>query len=77
MPTSDIGAAMTATDWKCVKAYADRGMDATKAARSIYYHRNTLNYHLKCAKKKTGLDPKNFYDLIKLIELYNREKGES
>ena len=57
-----------------ILAYADHNMVATDTARSIYRHRNAVFYYLGTVYKKTGLNPKNFYDLIKLVDMV-KEKG--
>lgn len=60
---------LTEREWECIKAYAEADMSATKAAANTHFHRNTLVYHLCNARKRTGLDPLNFYDLAHLLGL--------
>ena len=60
---------MTDVDWAVVTAYADNDMSMCKAADSMFYHRNSVDYHLTNIKEKVGLNPKCFYDLVKLLEL--------
>ncbi len=50
-------------------ALAECNMNASQAAAKTNYHRNTFLYQIEQIKKKTGLDPTNFYDLIKLLEI--------
>lgn len=67
-PTSGI----ESLDWRdreCIKAYAEYNMSAVAAARGYYMHRATMHLHLKRVREKTGLDPLNFFDLVKLLEL--------
>lgn len=58
---------MSDLEKKIVLAFADNGMRSAATADAIFYHRNTITYHLERIHKKTGLDPYNFYDLYKLV----------
>jgi DNA-binding PucR family transcriptional regulator len=49
-------------------------MNVSKTARKLYIHRNTVMFHFDKVKEKTGLDPRNFYDLIALVKM--AKKGE-
>jgi DNA-binding PucR family transcriptional regulator len=44
-------------------------MNVCAAARRLYTHRNTLEYHLSKVKEETELDPHVFYDLVRLVEI--------
>ena len=57
---------MTERDKEIIIALADCNMNESEVARRLYLHRNGVVYHLNSVKKKTGLDPTNFYDLVKL-----------
>ena len=59
---------LTVADRECCLAYAKYGMRLSETARRLIFHRNTVQYHLDQVKKKTGLDPHNFYDLVKLVQ---------
>ena len=48
---------------------ANNNMDVSKTARKLFRHRNSVVYHLEKVKVTTGLNPFNFYELIKLLEL--------
>ena len=48
---------------------AECNMNVTEVSRRKYFHRNTVEYHCKQIRKKTGLNPQNFYDLVKLVEM--------
>lgn len=52
-----------------VIAYASNGMRVESVANQMHYHRNTIVYHLETITKKTGYDPRNFFNLIKLYEM--------
>lgn len=40
--------------------YAIHEMNASKASKALYIHRNTLQYRFSIFQEKTGMDPKNF-----------------
>lgn len=60
---------MTEQQTKIVKMLADCNMNIQAVANFMNYHRNTIIYHLQKVEKETGLDPMNFYDLVKLLDL--------
>lgn len=62
---------MNNEDWKLVIALANNRMNASEAARQMFMHRNTVTYRIQSIKKKTGLDPQNFFDLYKLATAAN------
>lgn len=64
---------MTERDIEIVLAYAEYNMSASELARKMFFHRNTVVYHLKKVKKETGLDPCKFYDLVELVKKYGSE----
>ena len=59
------------TDRQCdvISAYAFGNMCAAEAARLLKCHVNTVKPTLKAIKKKTGLDPTNFFDLQELFAI--------
>ena len=66
---------MTDLQKQAVIAFAEAGMNAQEAAKATHYHFNTIKYHLGNAKKNTGLDPRNFFDLQKLYAMAKGEDG--
>lgn len=60
---------LTKRDRECLELYAKSNMNANEAARRNFMHRNTVEYHLEQVKKKTGLNPRDFFDLAKLMEV--------
>lgn len=54
---------------KIIKAFADCGMNVSKAARRLKYHRNSIMYHFERIEDATGFNPRNFYDLVKLMRM--------
>lgn len=49
-------------------------MNVERTARTLHYCRPVIDYHLESVCKLTGLNPKKFYDLVRLTQLI--EKGE-
>ena len=66
---------MKSTDKEVILMLADCNMNAAEAARRMMYHRNTIIFRMQSIKKKTGLNPGNFYDLVKLVEIVGGEEG--
>lgn len=60
---------MNKEDAHIVVAMANHNMNVTNVARAIFVHRNTVLYHLDKVKRKTGLDPRRFYDLVELVKM--------
>jgi carbohydrate diacid regulator len=58
---------LTDLDIQVVLAFAENNMNASKTSKSLFFHRNTVIYHLDKVKRNTGLDPFRFYDLMELI----------
>lgn len=56
-----------------VSAVVDANMDLSKAARSLYVHRNTLLYRIGKIKAATGYDCTNFRQLYQLWKLFGGE----
>lgn len=52
---------------KTIQTFAECDMNVLKASKMLFIHRNAMEYRLKMIKDKTGLDPKNFYDLVELV----------
>ena len=60
---------LTDTDFEVVLSMADNDMNPTRTANKMFMNRNTVIYHIRKVKKLTGLDARNFYDLIKLVRM--------
>lgn len=43
-------------------------MNVLETSRKLYMRRHNVAYRLERIEQSTGLDPKNFYDLVKLVE---------
>ena len=50
-----------------LKAYADAGMRLQTAAKALGMSNRGVEYHLNRAKEETGLDPRNFWELVRLL----------
>ena len=62
---------LTNIERQVIRTVADCDLNVTQASRVFHYHRNTLVYHMEKIKRKTGLDPRRFWDMIKLLEVIN------
>ena len=60
---------ITVANIESLMAYANANMKIYVAAKESYRDKATVKYHLEQVKQKTGLDPRNFYDLVKLVEM--------
>ena len=67
---------MTREQKKIVKALAEHSMNISEAARATNYHRNTCVYHIEQIKKRTGLDPMNFFDLHELYQIVTMDEKD-
>jgi DNA-binding NarL/FixJ family response regulator len=56
-----------------VKAFSDCNMNATVTAKRTFTNRNNIYYHIREIRRKTGLNPRCFKDLKKLLSII--EKG--
>lgn len=68
---------MTERQKECVLAYAENNMSVKATAEKSFSHYNTIVYHLQAVYNKTGLNPKNFYDLCRLVDLIKHGEEES
>lgn len=60
-------------DKELIKAYAENDMDMCKTGRQYYMHHNSIRYHFQKIKRETGLEPRHFYDLIKLLKMIGED----
>ena len=68
---------MDELDVKIILALADNRMNISKVSRVMFMHRNSVVYHIEKIKQLTGLDPTEFYDLCKLVQMVGeRREGE-
>lgn len=64
---------LTEKEKQIILTVAEFNIRLTSAARKLYVHRNTLIFQLDKIQVKTGLDPRNFYDLVKLVEMVGND----
>lgn len=57
-----------------ILALAEHDLNLLAVARAMYFHRNNVRYHCEQIHKKTGLNPRRFYDLVKLVEMVKEGK---
>lgn len=61
-----------------LQLYADSNMSCMRAGKKSYRHPNTVGYHLNKIRKKTGIAPRKFNGLRKLLDMANgKEKGSA
>lgn len=66
---------MTPQDLEIIEAFADHSMSIAKVGQQLFMHRNTVIYHLDKVKLETGLNPRVFYDLVKLLNIVKKERS--
>lgn len=76
MTTTEILSAMSPLDKGVVMAFAEANMKPGGASKRYHMSYNGVYYHLLSVKVKTGLDPKNFFDLFQLVEMIAKERME-
>lgn len=76
MTTAEILSSMSPLDKGVVMAFAEANMKPGGASKQYHMSHNGVYYHLLSVKVKTGLDPKNFFDLCKLVEAITKERME-
>ena len=65
---------LTPMQKEVILALADCGMKKFAAAKKMFVHYNTIEYHVYQIIRKTGKDPRKFYDLLDLVQMV---KGET
>lgn len=76
MPNVELTETLTPAQIECIAAYAANNMNLQATAISLYRHRNTIEYHLREVKRKTGLDPRGFFNLIRLLNLIEEKEAK-
>lgn len=64
---------MTQQEKEIVLTFADSDMKLYTAANRMHYNRNTVKYHMGKIKQETGLEPRRFWDLVKLVQMAESE----
>lgn len=60
---------LTETEREVIIAYAENNMSTNATAEKLFRHWNGVSYILGRVQKKTGLDPRDFFDLNKLVAI--------
>lgn len=67
---------MDKIDAKMIVAFAQCNMKIKVAASKIFYNKGTLAYRFNRIKQNTGLDPRNFFDLVELYDMATNVLGD-
>lgn len=54
---------------KIILSMAENDLKVSHVCKSLFMCKSTVDYHIDKIKKETGLSPKRFYDMVKLLEL--------
>lgn len=65
---------LTESDLLVLRGYANNNMNALQTAHNIFFSKRVVYYHLNAIKHKTGKDPRNFWELLELLEMYKERK---
>ena len=56
-----------------ILSMAKNDLNVTTTAKELHRHRGTVIYWIEKMKKDTGLDCRKFYDLVKLLEMVDKD----
>ena len=59
-----------------LRAYADGNMNCNKAAELAHFSKYAIYDHLDKIHILTGKNPRNFYELHELINMFNERKND-
>ena len=62
-------------DKKLLKAYAAHNMNVRETGDAVYLHYNSIRYRFRLIQRETGLNPRNFYDLEKLLAMISTQES--
>lgn len=62
-------------DYRMILLFAKNNMKIQATADEMGRHYNAVAWRIEKTKEVTGLDPRNFYDLIKLVDMANSRLG--
>lgn len=69
------GVKLTEQEVRIIKALAENNMKVKNAARSIPASHQYIRYNIEKLKRRTGLDPRNFFDLMKLYQMMEEQEN--
>lgn len=64
---------MTQTEIEIIKNMCEHNLSIQKVAQVMFFHRNTIVYHIERIKEKYGLNAKCYKDLKVLEQMVNNE----
>ena len=59
-------------DFRLILSMAKNSLRITETAYDLDCHRNTIVKRIEKIRRITRLDPMNFYDMIKLVDMANK-----
>ena len=65
---------LDARETEIILRMAECSLNVSEAAEKMYMCRTTLVYNIEKLMKKTGLDARKFYDLVKLLDLLEKKE---
>ena len=68
---------LTKTQAEVVLGYAEASMSIADASKMIYMTKNNVAYNLTRIYEKTGLNPRNFYNLCDLVVMAKERMEET
>lgn len=57
-----------------IMAFANNGMKVQKTAEAMHYDKRTISQRLSLIRGKTGINPRDFWGLVKLTNIIKEEK---
>jgi sugar diacid utilization regulator len=70
-----FGEPLSETEINTIKCLAENSLRPQRVANKLCYARSSITYHVEMIIAKTGLNPLDFYDMTKLLNLI--EGGDS
>lgn len=70
----DKGKGLTALQRAIIVEFANNNMRINKTAEAVFVSDGAVIYNMKKIRKKTGLDPMRFYELVELLKDVKGEK---
>lgn len=69
------GVFLTRAEVEVLVAFAENGMKVQRTANALHYDKRTVSQRLTLINANTGINPRDFYGLTKLLDIINAEKG--
>ena len=65
---------LTAREKEFLLMFASCDMSPVKTSKALFFSYNAVYYFCRVIFRKTGKNPRNFYDLVYLVSCINGEK---